>query len=124
MICPLCQFVGTRRELQFYLFYAEHYSRIIPGYQPLPECGTEIETVVQVFRLDEDVGIEQIGHSEHPQTAPEFVEGRQFGKTEELERIPVKCQSRECAGHESPREALADSRSLCEIEVSSGRAIE
>ncbi len=63
---PVGQFIGAGGDFVGYLVDAEHTTRGIIVDQPVPESGAEVQTVVQVLRLDENIGIEQVGHSMTP----------------------------------------------------------
>src|SRR5690348_6600213 len=58
LVCPCSQFLAD-------FVGAAEDSRCVSLIDPFPECRHEIESVMQVFRGDEDVGIEQVQLS-HP----------------------------------------------------------
>lgn len=63
---PLCQLVCAGVDLVGYLVDAEYTPLRIAVEQPLLECRAEIQTIMQVFCLNEDIGIQQITHAITP----------------------------------------------------------
>src|ERR1035441_2537421 len=45
-----------------HLLYAEHPAARVVGDDPIPERRTEVETVMQILRADEHIGVEEISH--------------------------------------------------------------
>ena len=70
---PIGQLVGDGEHLVANFLNAEEGRGLVGSDQPVPECRTEIETVVKVFGRNEDVGIEEIGHQPStPRVCPSF----------------------------------------------------
>ena len=57
---PFGKFVVNRLDFITYSLDAEDPARSSLPIKPVPECGAELESVVEVLRLDEDVGVEQV----------------------------------------------------------------
>ena len=76
-IRPFGEFIVPGFELVLDFFDAEHSAPHVGLDEPVPEAGTEVETVVQVLGTDEDIGVEEIGHlPSHFQACRETAEGR------------------------------------------------
>jgi hypothetical protein len=59
---PRRQFISASFDLIANFLNAEDLANRVTGDQPIPERRTEIEPIVEVLRLDEHIGVEQIGH--------------------------------------------------------------
>jgi len=67
---PLGQLVVTTHELAVDRLDAVHFPSSVGLFEPLPETGAEVETVVVVLGTNEYVGVKQIGHYSTPSCAP------------------------------------------------------
>ena len=72
---------------------------------------------MEVLRLDEDVGIEQVGHQSTPRLRAKLAEGLELREAEQAKRVPVQGMAFERAGDEGPGKAFADPGCLCTVEV-------
>src|SRR5579862_213956 len=63
---PRGEFVGAAKQLVADSLDAEHRPGAVGLVEPIPEAGAEVEAVVQVLRLDEHIGVEEIGHQSTP----------------------------------------------------------
>jgi hypothetical protein len=59
---PFGELVVSADQLITNLLDAEDQPRLVVHIQPIPKSWTKVEAIVQVLRLDEDVGIEQVWH--------------------------------------------------------------
>ena len=50
----------ARKQLRANLRDAEHDSRAVRRFDPIPEAATEVEPVVQILRLHEYVSVDQV----------------------------------------------------------------
>ncbi|NLT36421.1 MAG: hypothetical protein GXX83_11060 [Gaiellales bacterium] len=71
MRSPVRRFIGTR--LEFFEFVTHLLDTEDPAGggvldQPISERRTGVQAIVEVFRLNEDVGIQQVGHWIIPST--------------------------------------------------------
>ena len=60
--CPVGQFVSDALHFVADLLHAVDRSVRVLLDEPTPERGTEVESVMEVLRADEDIGVQQVGH--------------------------------------------------------------
>ena len=59
---PCREVVFQRLYFVAHLLDAEHVAGVVLSDQPLPKSRAEVQSVVQVLRLDENVGVQQVSH--------------------------------------------------------------
>ncbi len=60
LLRPLGEFIVASEQLISDLLYRVDLAIGVCLIYPFPECRTEVETVVEILRLDEDVRVEQV----------------------------------------------------------------
>ncbi|EXI72984.1 MAG: hypothetical protein AW07_02916 [Candidatus Accumulibacter sp. SK-11] len=63
---PIVQLVSARGDFIRHFIDAEHATARAVVDQPVPEGRAEVQPIMQVLGLDEDFGIEQVGHNITP----------------------------------------------------------